>query len=76
MHRKDIYKNFNKNESSLTNKLFGIGFTTYNVEETVMTAENAGGTILEQPKTNPWGHVFAYLRDIDGFLIEICTPMS
>lgn len=64
-------------ESSLTNKPFGIeiGFTTDNVEETVKTAVKAGGTILEQPKTKPWGQVVAYVRDIDGFLIEICTPM-
>lgn len=65
-------------ESSLTNKPFGIeiGFTTDNVEETVKTAVNAGGTILEQPKTKPWGQVVAYVRDLDGFLIEICTPMG
>lgn len=65
-------------ESSLTNKPFGIeiGFTTDNVEETVKSAVNAGGTILENPKTKPWGQVVAYVRDIDGFLIEICTPMG
>jgi lactoylglutathione lyase len=47
----------------LTNKTFGneIGFTTDNVEETVMTAENESGKILEQPKTKPWGQVVASL---------------
>jgi uncharacterized glyoxalase superfamily protein PhnB len=65
-------------ESRLTNKPFGIeiGFTTDNVDETVKTAINAGGTILEQPKSKPWGQVVAYVRDIDGFLIEICTPIT
>ena len=65
-------------ESNLKNKPFGIeiGFTTDNVEETVQSAVNAGGTILETPKTKPWGQVVAYVRDLDGFLIEICTPMS
>lgn len=65
-------------ESRLTNKPFGIeiGFTTENVEETVSTALNAGATIVENPKTKPWGQTVAYVRDIDGFLIEICTPMS
>jgi lactoylglutathione lyase len=65
-------------ESSLTNKPFGIeiGFTTDNVEETVKSATNAGATIVENPKTKPWGQVVAYLRDLDGFLIEICTPMG
>ena len=65
-------------ESSLNNKPFGIeiGFTTDNVEETVKKATTAGATLVEAPKTKPWGQVVAYLRDPDGFLIEICTPMS
>ena len=64
-------------ESDLRNKPFGIeiGFTTDKVEETVHSAVQAGGVILELPKTKPWGQVVAYLRDPDGFLIEICTPM-
>jgi lactoylglutathione lyase len=65
-------------ESSLATKPFGIeiGFTTDNVEKTVSTAINAGATMVENPKTKPWGQVVAYLRDLDGFLIEICTPMA
>lgn len=65
-------------ESSLTTKPFGIeiGFTTDHVEKTLSTALSAGATIVEHPKTKPWGQVVAYLRDLDGFLIEICTPMS
>ena len=64
-------------ESSLSDKPFGIeiGFTTDNVEQTVSTAINAGATIVENPKTKLWGQIVAYVRDIDGFLIEICTPM-
>ena len=65
-------------ESNLKNKPFGIeiGFTTDNVEEAVTSAISAGGTLLEKPKTKPWGQVVAYVRDPDGFLIEICTPMN
>ncbi len=65
-------------ESSLADKPFGIeiGFTTENVEETLSAAINSGATIVENPKTKPWGQVVAYVRDIDGFLIEICTPMG
>ena len=65
-------------ESSLKNKPFGIeiGFAADNVEETVSTAVNAGATIVEDPRTKPWGQIVAYVRDIDGFLIEICTPMG
>jgi lactoylglutathione lyase len=65
-------------ESNLSNKPFGIeiGFTTNNVAETIAAAQKAGATIVENPKTKPWGQVVAYVRDIDGFLIEICTPMG
>lgn len=65
-------------QSSLTIKPFGIkiGFTTDNVEETVKSAVSAGGTVLENPITKPWGQMVAYIRDIDGFLIEVCTPMA
>lgn len=65
-------------ESSLKDKPFGIeiGFTTDNVEETVAAATFAGATLVEHPKTKPWGQVVAYVRDLDGFLIEICTPMG
>jgi uncharacterized glyoxalase superfamily protein PhnB len=65
-------------ESKLTEKPFGIeiGFTTENVEEVVVSAVAAGAAIVENPKTKPWGQVVAYIRDIDGFLVEICTPMS
>ena len=65
-------------ESDLANKPFGmeIGITTENVDITLQQAIDAGATLLEDPKTKPWGQVFAYVRDLDGFLIEICTPMG
>lgn len=65
-------------ESSLANRPFGIeiGFTTSDLNETVQQAVNAGGTIIENPKTKLWGQTIAYIRDLDGFLIEICTPIN
>lgn len=65
-------------ESDLTKKPFGIeiGFTTDNVEETLQAALEAGAVLAEIAKTKPWGQVVAYVRDPDGFLVEICTPMT
>lgn len=65
-------------ESKLANKPFGIeiGFTTEKVEEILEAAISAGATLVEKPKNKPWGQIVAYVRDIDGFLIEICTPMN
>lgn len=65
-------------QSLPSGKPFGIeiGFTTDDVEKTLKTAINAGGTMQEEPKVKPWGQTVAYLKDPDGFLIEICTPLS
>jgi len=65
-------------ESNLQNKPFGIevAFTTKNVEDTVKSAVEAGAVIVAEPETKPWGQVVAYVRDFDGFLVEICTPIS
>ncbi|MHC8949188.1 VOC family protein [Sphingobacterium hungaricum] len=51
-------------------------FYNRNAEETVSTSIQGGATIVESPKTKPWGRIVAYVRDIDGFLIEICKEMS
>ncbi len=58
-------------------KPFGIeiGFTTGDVAATLKSCVDAGALLVEEPKTKPWGQVVAYVRDLDGFLIEICTPM-
>lgn len=65
-------------ESDLKTKPFGIelGFTTVDVPALVDKALAAGAILLEEPKEKPWGQVVAYVRDLDGFLIEICTPMD
>lgn len=64
--------------SNLIDKPFGIelGFLTKDVPATIEKAVNAGATLTEEPKQKPWGQTVAYLRDIDGFLLEICTPMN
>ncbi|UAJ13388.1 VOC family protein [Aquirufa lenticrescens] len=65
-------------ESDLSKQPFGIeiGFTTDNVARTLAGAVAAGALLLEEPKTKPWGQVVAYVRDLDGFLIEICSEMN
>ena len=65
-------------ESDVNKKPFAfeIGFTTEDVEKTIKAAVMAGATIVENSKAKPWGQIVAYVRDPDGFLIEICTPMD
>jgi len=36
----------------------------------------AGATLLNPPKTKPWGQTVASVRCPDGTLVELCTPMG
>jgi lactoylglutathione lyase len=64
-------------ESDLKNNPFGIelGFVTENVAETIEKVKNNDGIIICEPKQKPWRQIVTYIRDLDGFLIEICTSM-
>jgi uncharacterized glyoxalase superfamily protein PhnB len=65
-------------ESNITNKPFAIeiGFITDNVEELVQKSISVGAILVTEPKQKPWGQIVAYVRDLDGFLIEICTEVQ
>ena len=59
-------------------KLFGVelAFTTENIEVDFQNAINAGATEFESLTEKPWGQNVGYVRDNNGFLIEICTPIN
>lgn len=61
-----------------TNKPFGveIAFTSDDCESDYEKAIQVGATAYEPLKEKPWGQKVGYLRDINGFLIEICSPMN
>ncbi len=65
-------------ESKPNNPAFGIeiGLVTEHVQETLDKAVQLGAQIVEPAKQKPWGQTVAYIRDLDGFLIEVCTPMG
>ena len=72
--------NFNEGfePSAKTTKPFGIelAFTTENIEVDFQKAIDAGAVEYEVVKEKPWGQKVGYVRDINGFLIEICTPVK
>lgn len=65
-------------ESNLENKPFAIelGFITDNVGDLVQKATSFGAVLVKEPTQKPWGQIVAYVRDLDGFLIEICTEVQ
>ncbi len=55
---------------------YEIGFTTDDVAAAVAKAVAAGASLVLAPEVRPWGQTVAYVRDLNGVLVEICTPMS
>jgi uncharacterized glyoxalase superfamily protein PhnB len=53
-----------------------IGFSTLEVEAVYEQALKAGAESEAEPQLKPHGQTVAYVRDPDGFLIEICSPME
>ena len=39
-------------------------------------ALEAGAQVVTRPTQKPWGQTVAYVRDLDGVLVEICTAWS
>lgn len=64
--------------STLENKPLGIelAFVTEDVQGIVDKAKSIGAEIIEMPIQKSWGQTVAYIRDEDGFLLEICSPIS
>ncbi|MBC7970692.1 MAG: VOC family protein [Verrucomicrobia bacterium] len=63
-------------ENSLSNLPPGIElcFETDDVAGAFVTAVAAGATAYAEPTIRPWGQTVAYVRDLDGVLIEIGQP--
>ena len=72
--------NFEKGfkELSINGKPNGVemAFTTENIKDDFAKAIKAGAIEYEAIIEKPWKQKVGYLRDINGFLIEVCTPIK
>ena len=55
---------------------FEIGLVVDEVEPAFDRALSAGATKVIAPAKKPWGQTVGYVRDNNGYLIEICTPIA
>lgn len=53
-----------------------IAFVVEDVETMFARALGAGAVQVVAPTVKPWGQTVAYVRDLDGFLVELCTAME
>ncbi len=54
---------------------FEIAFETETVAEDLKRAVEAGATLVQEAEDMPWGQTTAYVRDNNGFLVELCTAV-
>jgi lactoylglutathione lyase len=55
---------------------FEVCFVTDDVESAYGRAIEAGADAVTAPQTKPWGQDVAYVRDPDGNLIELASPVD
>ncbi|MEO0895600.1 MAG: VOC family protein [Bacteroidota bacterium] len=55
---------------------FELAFTTLDVKAAYETALAHGAIAVEAVVQKPWGQEVGYVKDLNGFLIELCTPIS
>ncbi|MEO9534378.1 MAG: VOC family protein [Crocinitomicaceae bacterium] len=72
--------NFSKPVETLGSSTNVIGvefaFTSEDIENDFSRAIDAGAKLFEPIKLKPWGQKVGYLLDLNGFLIEVCTPIG
>ena len=53
-----------------------IGLVVDDVQLAFDRAVSAGATKVIAPARKPWGQTVGYVRDNNGFLVELCTPLA
>lgn len=65
-----------KRDSKTLPSPFEITFVADDIESAWKQAVEAGAEIIKEPTQKPWGQTVGYLRDINGFLVEVCTKLN
>lgn len=55
---------------------FEITLVTDDVAGAFERATEAGAAPLAAPAEKPWGQTVAYVRDLNGVIVELCTPVG
>ena len=53
-----------------------IALVTEDVAVALAHAVAAGAELAADPQVKPWGQTVAYVRDLDGVLVELCSPIQ
>ncbi|MFS1525517.1 VOC family protein [Microbulbifer sp. 2304DJ12-6] len=58
------------------NPTFEIAFETDDVSGALQNALNAGASLIQDVRDEPWGQTTSYVSDPNGYLIEICSAVK
>lgn len=64
------------NRSSVKPAGVEIALVTDDVKVAYDRAVSAGASPYKKPEQKPWGQTVGYVRDLNGFLVEICSPVG
>ena len=53
-----------------------IALVSHDVAADFANVVAAGATPVLEPVVKPWGQTVAYVQDLNGVLVEICSPMG
>ncbi len=53
-----------------------VAFVTDDVPAAYAKAIAAGAIPVQPPVAKPWGQIVSYVRDMNGFLVELCTAVG
>lgn len=67
---------YRPNSASTPSAGFEIALVTEDPESVHRHAIEAGASSVSEPTEKPWGQIVAYVTDINGCLVELCTPMG
>jgi uncharacterized glyoxalase superfamily protein PhnB len=62
--------------ASTTPPAFEITFVTDDIDTAFKQAVEAGAIVVKEPTSKPWGQIVGYVRDINGYLVELCTKVG
>ncbi len=65
---------FIKNDTTKEAAGFEIALIANDVKQGYKHAISNGAITVKEPAVKPWGQEVAYVRDLNGIVIEICSP--
>ncbi|MEM1227857.1 MAG: VOC family protein [Planctomycetota bacterium] len=67
---------FSKADPNAPAPAMDIGFVTDNVDDAYARAIDHGAVSVAAPERKPWGQTVSYVRDLNGFLVGINSPVT